>query len=207
VVIHRPNGELIVVTGATRTGKTTWVAHQVRNARRLLLWDGAADGHRSYHCRTVTDPRELCELVKPGAPPERIAYVRAVTAPEFDIFCRLAWVWVRAARGVLVVEELADVTHPGKAPVAWGEIIRKGLRYGPTIYALTQRPSESDKTALGNASRIHCHAMRLPRDRVTIAELLGVDPAEVERLQPFEWIERNALGAVVRGRGIRARRA
>lgn len=204
-LVRRPNGELVVVTGASRSGKTTWVVHELRNAPRLLVWDGAGDW-RTHRCELIRSPLELRERVRPPPRLERLAYVPpSITPAEFETFCRIAWVWIRAARGVLVIEELADVTHSGKAPVAWGEIIRKGLRYGTSIYAITQRPSESDKTALGNASRVHCHRVMFPRDRRYIAELLGVDELEVAALRPFEWIERDAEGRIERGSGLRRR--
>lgn len=198
--VSRPDGELVVVTGATRSGKTSWVSQQVASAPRLLVWDGAGDWSLKYHCEKISTPADLRARVTPPAKLDRLAYVRPVTPAEFEYFCRLAWVWVRAARGVLVVEELADVTHPGKAPVAWGEIVRKGLRYGPIIYALTQRPSESDKTALGNSTRIHAHRMNFPADRAYMAACLGVPVLEVERLAPLEWLERDQAGVISRGR-------
>jgi hypothetical protein len=167
------------------------------------VWDAKGEWWR-HGCAPVSSPAELRALVAIApAPLHRLAYVRPCTAAEFDFFCRLAWVWLRQARGTLVVEELADVTHPGKAPVAWGEIIRKGLAYGPTIYAVTQRPSESDKTAIGNASLVHCHRMMLAIDCVYMARQLRVPVERVENLKPFEWIERDAFGRVSSGKGGR----
>jgi hypothetical protein len=120
---------------------------------------------------------------------------------EFDAFCRLAWVWIRAARGALVIEELASVTTPGKAPPAWGDIVRAGLRYGPSLYALTQRPSESDKTVMGNATVIHSHAMARANDRRYMAAELDTDPAELAKLRPLEWVERDRrTGELRRGK-------
>jgi hypothetical protein len=197
----------VLVTGATRSGKTTWTAAQVASSRRLLVWDGTGDGDQAYNARLVRDPLELRELVR-GAPRlDRVAYSRPVTLEEFDYFCRVAWIWIRQARGDLVLEELADVTRPGKAPVAWGEIVRKGLRYGPRVFALTQRPTECDSTVRGNPTRVHSHRVPYPRDRALVADLLGVDVAEVAKLRPFEWLERDAWGRVTRGRGARARAA
>lgn len=197
--VTRPDGELVVVTGATRSGKTAWTAQQVAGLARLLVWDSAEEWALRFDCERITSPAELAARLAP-AKLERLAYVRPVTASEFAFFCRCAWVWLRAARGALVVEELADVTHPGKAPPAWGEIVRKGLRYGPTIYALTQRPSESDKTALGNATRVHAHRMAFPADREYLARVLGVRLEELERLAPLEYLERDLAGQVSRGR-------
>lgn len=205
-VVTRPDGELVLVAGASRSGKTYWTVHQVASCARLLVWDAKSEWWR-HGCRTITTPAELRELVARNPPAiERVAYARPCTAAEFDFFCKCAWVWIRAARGALVVEELADVTHPGKAPTAWGEILRKGLAFGPVIYAVTQRPSESDKTAIGNSSRVHCHRMGRAADVRYMAAELRVPIEEVERLQPFDWIERDALGQVTRGRGARRAR-
>lgn len=196
-LVTRPDGRLVVVCGASRSGKTAWTAQQVKRAARLLVWDSVGEWADRYGCERVATLSALAAAVRPPARAGRLAFYGS--PPQFDTFCRLAWVWLRAARGALVVEELADVTHPGKAPLAWGEIVRKGLRYGVDVYALTQRPSESDKSSIGNASVIHSHRMARDQDRRYIAAELGVPVADVEALAPLQWIERDALGAVRRG--------
>lgn len=207
VSARRPDGRLYFVTGKSRSGKTAWTAQQVDGARRLLAWDPPGDWIHRHGCRQVTSLAELREWVKPGAPVARLAYhAPGMTEPgRFEVFCRLAWVWIRAGLGVLVVDELASVTHPGKAPAAWGDILRAGLRYGPQVYAITHRPAESDKTALANASVIHCHAMANPRDRQFMAAALDVPARQVEALKPLEWLERHDTGELLAGR-VRFRR-
>lgn len=189
-LIRRPDGSLYVATGATRTGKTTWVSQRVAHASRLLVWDSADEWSR-WRCLRVTSLADLAQHVKPNAPDRRIAFVAPVSADNFGFFCRLAWIYVRGQVGTVVVEELADVTTPGKAPLYWGELVRKGLRYGPEIYALTQRPSESDKTVMGNASVLHCHQMARAEDSRYMARELRVDQQLVDKLLPFHWIERD----------------
>jgi hypothetical protein len=189
---HRKDGTLYLVTGATRTGKTTWVVERVARARRLLVWDSAGEFSDLYGCLRVTSIRELAQLVKPGAPPRRIGFVAPVTPEVFAAFCRLAWIFVQAHElATVVVEELADVTTPGKAPIYWGLLTRRGLRYGPEIYALTQRPAESDKTVMGNAMVIHVHQCALESDAETLAAHLRVPMEHVDALEPFQWIERD----------------
>jgi len=188
---RREDGSLYVVTGASRTGKTTWTVEEVKRTRRLLVWDSVGEWSDRFNCRRVESVFELAQLCKPGAPDVRIGFCVPVTTENFAAFCRLAWVWLRVKPGDLVVEELADVTSPGKAPVYWGEIIRKGLRYGPRVYALTQRPSESDKTVMGNASVLHVHQMAREDDCKYMAKELRVDPKIVDALLPYHWIERD----------------
>lgn len=126
-----------------------------------------------------------------------------VTKQNFETFCRLAWVWARFKPSALVVDEIADVTNVGKAPVAWGEIARKARAFGTDIYVTTQRPQEADKTAQGNAMFYHCGLMADADDQVYIARrLLGGAPlADVAALGPLEFLERN-----VRERTVKARK-
>jgi hypothetical protein len=156
-----------------------------------------------FGCRRVSEFEELRELVKPGAPAQRIAFCRTTRDPwaAFDAWCEYAWVYVRAFGAPVVAEELARVTSPGKAPPAWGNICSMGLGYGADIYAITQRPAESDKTSLGNASVLHAGLQTFPRDRRSIAEYLDVPLAEVAALRQLDYIERDyRTGAVTRGR-------
>lgn len=200
-IVARPDGRLIAVAGASRSGKTVWTSQQLAAAARLLVWDFKNEWHLKYRCRRVRSLRELAQLVKSHAPPARLAFsMPGMNAAAFDLFCRLAFVWLRQAEGDLVVEETASVTSPGKAPDAWGDIIRMGLGYGCNIYAITQRPAESDKTALGNASIVHCHRMASAADRKYMAQLLDVDVEQVQALKPLQWIERHDSGELVTGK-------
>lgn len=198
----RPDGTLYAVAGASRSGKTAWIAQRVAREQRLLVWDyPKGEWGIKLRCRRVTDFRELAQLVVPGAPPARLAFARRSETAEQDFaaFCRIAWVYVVAHGAPLVVEETASVTHPGKAPAPWGNIIRMGLGYGSDIYAVTQRPAESDKTALGNATVVHCGRLQIPDDRATMARYLDVPVADISALRPLQFIERHASGALVRG--------
>lgn len=121
---------------------------------------------------------------------------------QFDGFCRLAYIAMRAHPGevTVIVEELADVTSPGKAPPGWGVIVRRGLRYGPQLYAVTQRPSESDKTVMGNASIFHCHSMARADDARYMAREMRIDQEKIDALRPLQFIERDRRsGTLVAG--------
>jgi len=166
-----------------------------------------------YRCSGTNDPAVLHRASLSSAP-VRLGYTAPVSPATFDTFCRLAWVWLRvnarAGQSVaIVVEEMADVTTPGKAPPAWGEIVRKGLRFGPRIYALTQRPAESDKTVVGNANLLHCHAMARADDARYMARELRVGPELVDalRLDRFEWLEldRRTRTLTTGGKGLPTR--
>lgn len=194
--LKRPDGRIVYVVGYTGCGKTAWTMQQVAAAPRLLIWDGKGEADQwagRGRCIVVTSWVELAQRVLPSAAPARIAFRVPVCRENFERFCRLAWVYIRAHGGPLVVEELADVTTSSKAPLAWGEICRKSRAFGSWVYALTQRPQEVDKTVQGNASIFHCGMMADAMDARYVAHrLLLVPPAQVEALQPLEFIERNA---------------
>jgi len=143
----------------------------------------------------------------PAAPVARLAFkAPLMTRDAFDAFCRLAWVWVRVARGTLIIEELAHVTSPGKAPPAWHEIVSAGLRYGPRLIAITQRPAESDKTCMGNATLLHCHQLARADDERYMARELKCPEQQIADLRPLQYLERDRrtgklrVGAVTFGR-------
>lgn len=192
---RRREGKLYAVAGASRSGKTLWTAQQVARARRLLVWDLLGEWSSRYRCARVATFDELVARIEQ---PARLAFHRPGMVEDFETFCRLAFCWLRLAPGALVIEETATVTHAGKAPPAWGDVVRMSLRYGVELYALTQRPAESDKTAFGNASVVHAGRFTLPRDRAAIAEYLDVPVAAVAALRPLEWIERDHVTGITR---------
>ena len=189
------DGRNVLVTGSTGSGKTVWTRQQVRACRRLLVWDSLGEWSRLGLVQPVDRLAQLQEHVRQAlqgrAAPHKLGYTGPGSGKHFEAFCRLAWVWLRIAPGGLVVEELADVTTPGRAPAAWGEIVRKGRHCQAQVYAITQRPAESDKTILSNAAAVHCGMMAYPRDRAYMAEVLDVPQKDVAALAPLQWIERD----------------
>ncbi|MGH9483760.1 MAG: hypothetical protein ACRD1F_01780 [Terriglobales bacterium] len=189
------DGRAVLVAGTTGSGKTVWTMQQTSGARRLLVWDSLGEWTRRGRVAAAPTLAVLgAEVSRYVREPQRVwalGYTGPASRAHFAIFCRLAWVWLRVRSGTLVIEELADVTSPGKAPDSWGEICRKGRHYAAQLYAITQRPAESDKTIVGNAASIHTGLMAFPRDRAYMAQCLDVPVAEIAMLKPLEWIERD----------------
>jgi hypothetical protein len=130
-----------------------------------------------------------------------IAFTGTVNAAHFDAFCKIAKLWGSLAPCTAVVEELADVTNPGKAPPAWGDLLRWARKLGINIYAITQRPSESDKTIVGLAHSIICHAMARHADQIYMARELGLEHSAVLSL------DRTKLEHIARGPDFKCKRA
>jgi len=191
---QRSDGTLYYVTGSMGSGKTSWIKQRVKSLRRVLVWDGKGiDWGERDGFRVITSPHVLRSVLF-GVNQQRISYRVPVTKENFAIFCRLAWVWGRYQPGVIVIDEIADVTTPQKAPVELGEIARKSRAFGTDVYATTQRPQECDKTIQGNAMVYHCGRMSDTDDQKYVARRLlgGVDVKLVAALQPLQWIERDA---------------
>lgn len=191
---HRTDGVLTLVTGASRSGKSSAVMLECLNALPLLVWD--VEGQwRAMGQACAVSLGQAARLTRErwfG----RYALTLEPTADNFTAFCGLAFVWAQLLpQAWIVVEELADVTQPGKAPPAWGVLVRRGLKYGARIYAITQAPAESDKTVVRNAQRKLCFRMELEVDRQRMAAALDTPIARVAELHPLEYLYKE-LGAL-----------
>jgi len=187
-VLKTPDGRLVVVSGASRCGKTTQVSNQVKHERRICAWDPEDQWAQLPGWRKVTTRQELLEAMQARGY-VRIAYVAGGDLKaEFDYWCGVVYYAARyIAPLVIIAEELADVTTSSKAPGNWGIVIRRGLKRGLTIYAISQRWAEADKTAPGNASEYIVFTCR-PKDLRYVANFTGLQVAELEALQPFEFV-------------------
>jgi len=183
---------IIVVCGSSGSGKSAWVKQRIAKARRVLVWD-VDDEYEGFE--RITAPAALIEALR-SAKAGRFAFVAPVKA--FDLWARAAFAWGNCTA---VAEELAGVTTPGKAPPGWHQLVSRGRKRGIEVIGVTQRPSESDKTIMGNATLIHCGMLAREQDRAYMARELDVPLAQVNELEPLEWIERKRGAKVVtRGR-------
>lgn len=200
----RKEGELGVYTGSSRQGKTAALKQHIKRHRRVIVWSVKETVDRygevwqdSVRARTL--PELKAAIMRAGKGAAHIIYTPQ-SLKDFEGWARAAHAWGIIAPCSVVAEELADVTTPGKAPDGWGNLVRQGLGWGINIYAVTQRPSESDKTAIGNASYLHCHFMMREQDRVYMAREMNIQPGDLGALKKLEWIERWADRTVKRGR-------
>lgn len=196
------DGRLYVIAGASRSGKTAWTRKQTAKARRVFAWDPEDQWAALPGFRKVTTRAELLAAAQ-RAGPVKVAYVAGgALAPEFDFFAGCA---MYAARYVgpcdVIAEELADVTTPSKAPGNWGILLRRGLKRGATIWAISQRWSEADKTAVGNASDFVVFRQSSGDDVRYLSRKTRIDEAELSGLAPLQFVRLDALtGQIERGR-------
>jgi hypothetical protein len=133
----------------------------------------------------------------------KLAYVAGGDLKEeFNFFAGCAMYAGRYVEGLdVIAEELADVTTPSKAPGNWGILLRRGLKRGITIWAISQRWSEADKTAVGNASDFVCFRQSSADDVRYLARKTRIEEAEINGLVPLQFAHLDALtGNIKRGK-------
>lgn len=196
------DGRLYVIAGASRSGKTAWVLREVRHLPRVLVWDVEAQWCAVPGFRKISSRAELLRaMLQAGAGPAKLAYV-----PGGDVKAEFGF-WAAVVRHwgtyygpcVAVAEELADVSTPAKAPHEWGMLVRRGLKRGISIYAISQRWAEADKTAVGNASEFVLFRMSSGDDVAYMARKTRVPVAELEGLKPLQFVRYSVTGELQRG--------
>lgn len=196
------DGRLYVIAGASRSGKTAWTRKQTANARRVFVWDPEDQWAQLPTYRKITNRAALLEAAKaPG--PLRVAYVAGGDLKsEFDFWAGCVMYAGRYIEPLdAVAEELADVTTPSKAPGNWGILLRRGLKRGINIWAISQRWSEADKTAVGNASDFVLFRMSSGDDVRYMSRKTRLSETGLELLKPLDFVHLDALtGTNTRGK-------
>lgn len=196
------DGQLVVIAGASRSGKTAWTRKRVAKARRIWAWDPEAQWCELPGWRKVSTRAELLAWAqKPGN--QKIAFVAGGQLKEdFDFWAGAVMYAGRYVQPLdAVAEELADVTTPSKAPGNWGILVRRGLKRGISLYCISQRWSEADKTAFGNASDFVIFRQSSGDDVTYLARKTRVEQGEINGLVPLQYVHMNALnGEILRGK-------
>ena len=197
------SGKLMVLVGASRSGKTKKALQMLKPHKLVLIWDVEGQYENiDYRAKSLG---ALWQMLRQTAGKRAvIAYTGKLS--EFNGFCELAFWWVRAnsvagKKCAVVFEETSDVTNPGKAPEHYGIILRRGLKYGADLLAISQRPAESDKTAIGNASMVHVCRLQLSRDKKYMADMTGLNVKDLEALRADQDLSLFDYITVDTGRG------
>lgn len=196
------DGRLVVIGGASRSGKTAYTRKAVASSRRVLAYDPEAQWCELPGWRGITSRALFLQAAtQPG--PLKLAYVAGGNlADEFGFFSGVAMYAGRYVAPLdVIAEELADVTTPAKAPGNWGILLRRGLKRGITIYAISQRWAEADKTAVGNASEFVLFRQSSADDIRYLTRKTRLPEDQLMGLKPLEWVRFDVLtGEITRGR-------
>ena len=174
----------MVIAGKSRSGKTAYTAAAVKAAPLVIAWDIEEQWAKLPGWRGFTS---LNALVKAARPRCKLAFIsEGDIKADFDAFCGVVFRLGEIMGGcVVIAEELADVTTTAKAPGNWGKLVRRGLKRGITIYAISQRWAEADKTALGNPSEVVCFDS-MPMDIDYMSKKTRIPIEELATLQKIE---------------------
>ncbi len=190
--------KIVAVLGSSGSGKSTYIKREVaKGHQRLMIWDplseyggvakqvsamGVIDAIQKKRFRLSFVPSPFTEL----------------RARQFDWICRAA---LAAGNLTLVVEELRFVTTPSRAPMGWAQVCLQGRHAGLTVYGASQRPASIDKDFLGNCTAIRTGRLAYPEDRRAVSKATGISEAEIQALQPLDWIAQDmATGEKTSGR-------
>lgn len=147
----------------------------------------------------ITSYAELCRFT--DANPDalwRISYGGPNDPKQFDRVAARAMKLGVLKPVLFIAEELADLTQPGKATGGWGELTRAGRGIGNDAMAITQRIQEIDKTTATQASLVRIYQQNTPRDAEYIERNTGIPAADVEKLKPHEFIEKDMINKEIR---------
>lgn len=177
--------DITVVCGSSGSGKSAWIKQQLKGRKRVIVWDIDEEYTEEVGFIAVYSMRDLLGLLKKRKV-GRFAYVPK-SLEDFNPWCMAAFAWGHCTA---IAEETADVTTSAKAPAGWGILIRRGRKRGISIFGVTQRPAESDKTIMGNASKIHCGYLELLPDRQYMAVRMGIPIDDLTNLNDLEYYEK-----------------
>ena len=179
------DGRLIVIGGASRSGKTAYAKDAVGAFDRVFAYDPEDQWSRLPGWKRITTRAELLKAAQTPGPGKYAFVCGGDIKSGFDFWAGCV---MYAGRYVgpcaCIAEELADVTTPSKAPGNWGVLIRRGLKRGITIFAISQRWSEADKTAFGNATQYVIFRLSSGDDISYFARKTRIAEAEIEALLP-----------------------
>jgi len=180
-VEKRRDGVLYGVVGSTRSGKTAGEKQRLARAPRALVWDVRGEWLNLPGWTTISSIPQLSRALREaGRKQARIAYWGKVE--DFERFCRLAYLWLQLWPAEILIDEVADVTDPGKSRGQFGELIRKGLYYGGNIACLSQRPQGTSTDLWGNAGVLRVYHLKRPEDRAYMASLCAVRLEIIDRI-------------------------
>ena len=188
--------DIKVVTGSSGSGKSAWTKQHpdVKKTKRLIVWDIDDEYGEIPQMKTFYSVPSLAAAIK-ESPRGRFRFVGEFA--DFNLFCKVVFAWGACT---VIIEELAGVTSPNKAPQGWHTLVSRGRKRGITIFAITQRPAESDKTVMGNASLVHCGRMQRAKDQRYMSDEMNLPLHFIQKLRPLEYVEVTDAGDYFHGK-------
>lgn len=200
MTLQTKDGQLVIISGSSRCGKTTKTERLVRPFKTVFVWDIEAQWCKLRGFTKVTSLVQLKKLVKAGKT-GKFAYVsNGNIKAEFELFCMCVLFYgSHFGECAIVAEELADVTSIGKAGDCWGMLCRRGMKREISIFAISQRWAEADKTAFGNATEFYIFMQSSEDDARYMSKKTGIDVARIGALNKLEYLHFVKEGKILNG--------
>lgn len=192
--------QFIAIIGSTGCGKTTELKKRLNAKRRArtMIWSPkeSLDNYASFYAGSVKvrSTVEVLQIVKAAGKAGAFHLVFEPTLNQrrdmalFDVFCKIA---LAAGNLTLVVEELHSVTQASNAPDGWRKINFMGRGFGVHVFGLSQRPASVDKAFMGSLSFAHVGRLPHPPDQKAMAEVLGIEKADIAALTGYQAIQKD----------------
>lgn len=190
------DGQIKIYSGRSRSGKTAkcLIDIQAGNFETVLVFDIEAQWHVLKGYKKITSMAKFKEICVKGVRGKYAFVPHGDLKPQFEQFCMCAFHYASYfGKCAIVAEELADVTTSSKAPPYWGAICRRVLKRGASVFAISQRWAEADKTCMGNAAFIYIFQPATMSDAKYLAEKVNITETEIFNLDydGYEYIEAN----------------
>lgn len=179
------------VMGSTGSGKSAWVKQALmkKSMKRVAIWDYKREYGPDYADIITENLGQAVRAMARGT--FRVAFRPSFNdktrAQQFNVFCKAVW---HAKNTFCLVEELAMVTTPQRAPEGWKQLTCTGRSEGITIVGLSQRPAQVDKDFFDNCTELHCGFLAGSNSRKTMAQEMDITEAEITALGPLEYVHK-----------------
>lgn len=159
---------------------------------RVVAWDVDEDHNVRHFYNRADFARALLAGCRSGRG-FRIGYAGECDVKSFEWWCALVFAALDGNVAThVIIEELADVSQSiGKASPAFGQLLRRGRKYGAIVHAASQRGTEISKTVFTQSAR-HWVGIQEGTDVDRMARLCAVEPAKIRSLKPLEFLYKEA---------------
>lgn len=159
---------------------------------RVVAWDVDEDHNVKHYFDRSSFAKALLAGCRSGRG-FRIGYAGEDDLKAFEWWCKLVFAALDGRIAThIIIEELADVSpSAGKASPAFGQLLRRGRKYGAIVHAASQRGTEISKTVFTQSAR-HWVGIQEGTDVERMARLCAVEPAKIQALKPLEFLYKEA---------------
>lgn len=159
-----------------------------KGSARVLLWDIDHD-HPAKHFDSRADFLEALLLFEKAGRGYRLAFSGDPSIVNFEWWCGVVWRVLDGRKKThVLIEELADVSQTiGRASPRWGELIRRGRKYGMVLHWTSQRSAEVSKTAFTQCPIKYIGQPDEGADLKRMAEMAQVPDDKLQALNPLEF--------------------